>query len=280
MQWSADGTERAHIEVIKNPSDFSNNQNYESQICRHLDRTEKCRKFNLSTALRDDAVPLDERAASTTATARNNLDDYASDDDGAAHNDHENQASPRPTGSSATRFADYFARASILSTSNASGGDVPGKHLCPLRTFCPSQSTVAFHLNRDPPFKQMTIDETAVLFGIPDLHQALADYLQRLSRVNDGHIRVFGGRRSCTSKDTHLPFTHLQVWKKFRLQNKAYHSPHQPLPSCTVNACPPSGEWSLGHYDPVVVNLDPANKWPHSGLKGVHICLILVDSLF
>ena len=25
LQWSADGTERAHIEVIKNPSDFSNN---------------------------------------------------------------------------------------------------------------------------------------------------------------------------------------------------------------------------------------------------------------
>ena len=42
LQWSADGTEHAHIEVIKNPSDFSNNRNYESQICRHLDRIEKC----------------------------------------------------------------------------------------------------------------------------------------------------------------------------------------------------------------------------------------------
>ncbi|KJA24333.1 hypothetical protein HYPSUDRAFT_136390 [Hypholoma sublateritium FD-334 SS-4] len=33
QQWSADGTERAHIEVIKNPAEFTNNQNYESQIC-------------------------------------------------------------------------------------------------------------------------------------------------------------------------------------------------------------------------------------------------------
>ena len=41
LQWSADGTERAHIEVIKNPSDFTNNQNYESQICQHLDHVEK-----------------------------------------------------------------------------------------------------------------------------------------------------------------------------------------------------------------------------------------------
>ena len=36
LQWSADGTERAHIEVIKDPSAFINNQNYKSQICRHL----------------------------------------------------------------------------------------------------------------------------------------------------------------------------------------------------------------------------------------------------
>ena len=42
LQWSADGMERAHIEVIKNSSEFSNNQKYEFQICRHLDCEEKC----------------------------------------------------------------------------------------------------------------------------------------------------------------------------------------------------------------------------------------------
>lgn len=33
LQWSADGTEHAHIEVTKEFLQFSNNQKYESQIC-------------------------------------------------------------------------------------------------------------------------------------------------------------------------------------------------------------------------------------------------------
>jgi hypothetical protein len=55
------------------------------------------------------------------------------------------------------------------------------------------------------------------------------------------------------------------------LQNKAYHYPHETLPPKTVNACPPSGEWELGRYDPVIVNLDPDCEWPHSGLEGMDI---------
>jgi hypothetical protein len=50
-QWSADTTERCHITEIKNPSRSTNNQEYEAQICRHLDRDEKCRQFNLATAI-------------------------------------------------------------------------------------------------------------------------------------------------------------------------------------------------------------------------------------
>ena len=37
IQWSADVTKCAHITVIKNPASTTNNHNYESQICRHLD---------------------------------------------------------------------------------------------------------------------------------------------------------------------------------------------------------------------------------------------------
>ena len=59
------------------------------------------------------------------------------------------------------------------------------------------------------------------------------------------------------------------------MQNKAYHYPHETLPPKTINACPPSGEWELGHYDPVIIKLDPDVKWLHSGLKGMDI----LDSL-
>ncbi|KAF8889829.1 hypothetical protein BD779DRAFT_1610913 [Infundibulicybe gibba] len=51
IHWSADTTEHAHITEIKDPARASNNQRYEEQICRHLDRTEKCRLFSMATSM-------------------------------------------------------------------------------------------------------------------------------------------------------------------------------------------------------------------------------------
>jgi len=48
-QWSADTTEHAHIEVVKDPVDSGNNQGYEAQICRYLDRLDKVANFDLAT---------------------------------------------------------------------------------------------------------------------------------------------------------------------------------------------------------------------------------------
>jgi hypothetical protein len=42
LQWLADGMERTHIEVLKDPSEFTNNRDYEPQICLHLNCAEKC----------------------------------------------------------------------------------------------------------------------------------------------------------------------------------------------------------------------------------------------
>jgi hypothetical protein len=42
LQWLADVTEHANIMEIKDPAHLGNNQNYEAQICWHLDRTDKC----------------------------------------------------------------------------------------------------------------------------------------------------------------------------------------------------------------------------------------------
>ena len=53
MQWSADVTEHAHITEVKDPARASNNQSYELQICRFLDRAEKCRLFDLSTSIHE-----------------------------------------------------------------------------------------------------------------------------------------------------------------------------------------------------------------------------------
>ncbi|KAG2061019.1 hypothetical protein BDR06DRAFT_966821 [Suillus hirtellus] len=52
-QWSADVTEHAHITVVKDPTRSSNNNNYNPQICRHLDCADKCSWFKLATSLLD-----------------------------------------------------------------------------------------------------------------------------------------------------------------------------------------------------------------------------------
>ena len=59
IQWSADITEHAHIDLIKDPVRTSNNNNYDPQICHHLDRLEKCRNFDLALSLKNPELRLD-----------------------------------------------------------------------------------------------------------------------------------------------------------------------------------------------------------------------------
>jgi len=51
LQWSADVTEHAHVTEIKKLARAGNNQNYYSQIARHLDRAEKCTHFDVATRI-------------------------------------------------------------------------------------------------------------------------------------------------------------------------------------------------------------------------------------
>jgi len=50
INWTADHTKHTHIEVIKDPARSGNNQKYEEQICRNLNRSDKCCQFDLATA--------------------------------------------------------------------------------------------------------------------------------------------------------------------------------------------------------------------------------------
>jgi len=70
-QWSADVTERLHIDFIKAPRENTNNHDYYSQICRHLDRDKKRRHFDLATAIHTatnvDVPPLPQAHSSRQA---------------------------------------------------------------------------------------------------------------------------------------------------------------------------------------------------------------------
>ncbi|KAG0699348.1 hypothetical protein DFH29DRAFT_983549 [Suillus ampliporus] len=46
IQWSADTTEHAHVSEIKDPARRTNNNDYDPQICRHLDRDENHRNYH------------------------------------------------------------------------------------------------------------------------------------------------------------------------------------------------------------------------------------------
>src|SRR5262245_57215319 len=58
--WSADIIEHAHITKIKQPVKATNNQNYKEQICQHLDRLDKIRRFELVTSIdtQDISMPV------------------------------------------------------------------------------------------------------------------------------------------------------------------------------------------------------------------------------
>ncbi|KAG2153432.1 uncharacterized protein EDB93DRAFT_1082497 [Suillus bovinus] len=57
IQWSADATEHAHVSEIKDPARRTNNNNYNPQICCHLDRAEKLHHFAIATTLK--SLPAD-----------------------------------------------------------------------------------------------------------------------------------------------------------------------------------------------------------------------------
>src|SRR6267154_1470030 len=115
IQWSADITEHAHITEIKNPARSSNNQAYESQICRHLDHTDK--------------DTLDNQYISSTTTLLEHIQPVS------------NLSGP-------SRVArNYFREAEKL----LEGADLNAPH--PFRTF--TNSHTAFNLTRHPAFKQM-----------------------------------------------------------------------------------------------------------------------------
>lgn len=138
---------------------------------------------------------------------------------------------------------------------------------CPIphRTF--SNGQMAIHLNRDPSMTHTLIDEVARQFRLPDLRAALGDFILRTQNANSSRIANIGSRRT-SSSDCPLSFMHLEVWTNFCLQTKGYHYPHPTLPPKTLNAAPPSPQWPVGRYDAIILNLDPSQKWPHSGLKG------------
>jgi len=253
LQWSADITEHAHIKLIKQPARSGNNHKYEEQICRTLDHADKARRFDLAMSIYEMKRQwVDEDADSDAESVVSEADvDEELADVGLL-----SIIKPiRP-------LVDYFLEADYLSSTML---NTPG---LPPRTWC--TDSTAFHLSRDPSFKQMKVDDVATKFNLPDLKASLSHFFRHVDHGESPY--TIGGRRQRAVE--RLPIEKLEVWSRVILQQKDYHRPHIVLPAERLNAHPPNDEWPLGRYDAAFANIDPQHKWPRSGLLGEWFCSI------
>ncbi|KAJ7029159.1 hypothetical protein C8F04DRAFT_1212028 [Mycena alexandri] len=263
LQWSADITEHAHITLVKDPASRSNNQKYEAQICRYLDRQDKCRQFDLATAMEVAGVNF-------TAPELRPVPEDCDDDDSTSFittmDDLLHQIEP-VTNLAGTRservFVNYFKESSLLLS-----GEFPNART-PYRVFTASDDSTAFHLNRDYIGRQIKPDVAAVKFRIPDFHPSLEAYLHRVP----GSQLVIGGKRPALPGYI-LPVHKLEIWHNIRMQSCSFHDSTKILLPQTVNAYPPDSVWKFGRGDAVIVNTDSEYRWPKSGLKGHTVCQI------
>ncbi|KAG6374247.1 hypothetical protein JVT61DRAFT_4260 [Boletus reticuloceps] len=268
VQWSADTTEHAHIEVVKDPAASTNYHNFNSQICRYLDRVEKCRAFEMAT-----------RLSSVLRTSPDNTQDIPDSEVDSAADDVDNPSAgdefseEHPTAVLNDIWAPKCPVPNLFAIAETLLAAVLGSIPYPICTFTSGSTT--FHLNYDPSIKRIAIDQAAEMFNIPDLRPAIADYLGREGLAQNFHS--FGGQR-CAGADAHLPFSEIQVWYKVHLQQKLYHNRTSVGQIFTINAHPADRTWKYGRCDTAILNIDEHHEWPSSSLTGhavVEVCLIM-----
>ena len=258
-QWSADPTERAHIDVVKIPSENTNNGQYGPHICRYLDRDERGRLFDLSTAICKAGDNLESILYSSVG-GQGDRDDE--EPDGELNENWIAELDTVITACGPSRKSvDLFATADTLVARSMSEAatTIP----LPLRTF--STSRAAFNLNRKPDIPQISINSVAEMFNLPDLCPALLNFFaERLQDSSNHHIG--GCRRAQTN--TQLPFDDVMVWFSLRTQTRSMDDQSITDPCC-LSAVPPSDSWPLGRYDTMLLVDDSSNP-SHWGQRGYY----------
>ena len=260
IQWSADPTERAHIDAIKVPSENTNNGQYAPQICRYLDRDEKRQLFDLYTAICEAGGDL-ESIIYSNAGHESDTDEPPDDQfnkDWVAELDTVGRAS-----GPSRKTIDLFSVANALAIRILS--EDPPNTVRPLRTL--STSWAAFSLGRRPDISRISVDSLAEKYQLPDLRPALVDFFNKYSR--NVSVHRIGGRRQ-SQADSQLPFDNVMVWFSLRLQTRSLDDGLITEPQ-RLMAQPPCDAWPLGRYDSVLFSHDSANPTssPGVGLDGM-----------
>ncbi|KAK6971672.1 hypothetical protein R3P38DRAFT_3336665 [Favolaschia claudopus] len=221
-----------HTEIKTPARTQTNHRDYDPQIVRYLDRSEKMRIFDLATGLREEESE----------------DNEADDEEGL----YDEVAAAAGESGRPVRNLFHLALSHRIRYPNLE---------CRIFT----TSSTAFSLNRHPNLASISVDDAAALFHLPDLRPALGDYL---ARTNSGpYAAAIGGARR-SPPGCHLPFTHLKVWFSIRVQVKTPHKTNpRPLPAQNLQAQPPNEEWRHGRFDTVLLCNDQASAWPGQGFR-------------
>ncbi|KAG1801793.1 hypothetical protein EV424DRAFT_1545364 [Suillus variegatus] len=249
IQWSTDATEHAHVSEIKDPVQCTNNNDYDPQICRHLDRAEKLHHFAIATTLK--SLPTDPDLKALCEDEGDG--DWDEDED-----EEENRAPMDPWTTlleelNHTRTSsNYFSKIRMLAT--ARHNEIPQAH--PPCTFL--AGSTAIHLNCNPTCTGLKINEVADEFNIPDLWYALSDFLQCDARNRDKVFGVGVPRRLLIDCPLNIPFEHVQIWHTIHLQQVCLHDPSVVLPAQTMHASPARVGWPKGQKGVAILNVDSA----------------------
>ncbi|KAG1824986.1 hypothetical protein EV424DRAFT_1471865 [Suillus variegatus] len=263
IQWSADATEHAHVSEIKDPARRTNNNDYDPQICHHLDQEEKLRRFAVATSLK--SSPTDPNLEELCEDEGDEDKDKDKEENGENDEPMDPQTALLEELNHTHTTSNYFSK---IRMSAATRHGIPQAH--PPRMFLAGSTAV--HLNCNPTYTGLKIDKVADQFNIPDLRHALSDFFQRNVRNGD---RVFGvgvPRRLLIDHPLNIPFEHVQVWHTVRLQQACLHDPSIVLPAQTMHASPACPGWPKGRQDVAIFNINSAHDWPESGLMGHAVC--------
>ena len=202
---------------------MTNHHDYDAQICRALDRNEKCRLFattiRLQTSQNHDPGDLD--------IARLNGSEEPEGDHGIG--DVFQGDILGDLWSAKRQSTNFFKVAANVANKSTVVNSLPPQTII--------AGLIAIHLNIEPMHHHQSIDEVAEEFGLPDLHGALADYVGREGQPHQRKFHTFGSPRR-SGPDAELPFSELQIWHKVHLQQKAYHCLKELGLMFTVNAHP------------------------------------------
>ena len=178
MQWNADHTEHVHITKIKNAGRRGNNQNYEPQIARNLDCSDKCHCFDLATSLKDVGFLFGQDFGTNYIDTTS----YLLEEINPVFDLEGNRQKPQH----------YFALASQLQNSLFAKAPWP---FCTFTSYCHSTT---YHLSEDLNITRASIDQVATTCDLSDLRGVLAKYVVHSQKhTHSGGPVIYNiGRRS------------------------------------------------------------------------------------